>query len=134
MALVAASSREQQALDLEMSCLSGCSSSESAVVVKRWFHRTDDDASGCTFTELDPKDVAPGAPPVAMLINSSKLRDVFGSEQFKKVVPPAFNAGMRTRGAAVRQLDGVGDTRFVLQAGRDSDIRDACVQAGSVLC
>ena len=69
-----------------------------------------------------------------MLINSSKLRDIFGSEQFKRIVPPAFNAGMhRTRGTAVRQLEGVGKARFVLQAGRDSDIRDRCVQAGSVL-
>ena len=73
---------------------------ESALVVKRWFHRTDDDASGCTFVEWDPKkDSAPDAPPAAMLINSSKLRDIFGSEQFKRIVPPAFNAGMhRTRG------------------------------------
>ena len=30
------------------------SDGESALVVKRWFHRTDDDASGCTFKEMDP--------------------------------------------------------------------------------
>ena len=34
---------------------------ESALTIKRWFHRTEDDASGCTFVEWDPeKDVAPG--------------------------------------------------------------------------
>ena len=34
---------------------------ESALVVKRWFHRTDDDASGCVFVEQDlTKDAAPG--------------------------------------------------------------------------
>ena len=34
---------------------------ESALKVKRWFHRTDDDPSGCTFVEWDPKkDKAPG--------------------------------------------------------------------------
>ena len=36
---------------------------ESALTVKRWFHRTDDDPTGCTFVEWDPKeDPAPGSP------------------------------------------------------------------------
>ena len=30
------------------------SDGESALVVKRWFHRADDDATGCTFVEWDP--------------------------------------------------------------------------------
>ena len=47
---------------------------EAALVIKRWFHRADDDASGCTFIEWDSaKATAPGAPPAALLFNSSKL-------------------------------------------------------------
>ena len=105
---------------------------ESALVVKRWFERVEDDASGCTFLICGigskKRYIAPGTPPAAMfhdimLVNSSKLRDVFGSEQFQKVMPLTFNNGRKqrsTRGAAIRELEGVGIQRFVLQAGRDS--------------
>ena len=107
---------------------------EAALVVKRWFHRADDDVSGCTFVEWDPaKDAAPGAPPVALLINSTRLRDVFGSSTFRAVTPPALASRTTRQGAAVLQLEGLGVTRFVLQQDRDSSIRDRCVQAGSVL-
>lgn len=111
---------------------------EAALVVKRWFHRIDDDASGCTFVEWDPKaDAKPGAPPVAMLINSSKLRGVFGSDRFKKIMPPALDlgpfAGTRHAGAAVRELEGVGQIRYVLHPDTDSESRDRCVAAGAAL-
>ena len=43
---------------------------ESALKVKRWFHRTADDATGCTFIEWDAeKEAAAGAPPVAMIVS-----------------------------------------------------------------
>ena len=48
---------------------------ERAVVIKRWLHRVDEDASGLTFKEWDSKeDADPEQPPVAMIINSSELR------------------------------------------------------------
>ena len=84
--------------------------------MRRWFHRTDDDASGCTFVEWDSaRDAAPGALPAAMIISSSTarapLRGVFGSEEFKKILPPALDLGpargTRHGGAAVRELQGV---------------------------
>ena len=97
--------------------------------MKRWFHRVDDDASGCTFVEWDPKKHGkPGAPPVAMLINSSKLRGVFGAEQFKRTEPLALDLGVagrtRAHGAAVRVLEGVGEARYVLNSDTDCENRD----------
>ena len=108
---------------------------EAALKVKRWFHRVDDDASGCTFVEHDPqKDKAPGAPPAAMLINSIKLRGVFGVDKFKEIRPPALQLGRGVRrGAGVKQLEGVGEIRFVLDSEKDSEMRDVAVRAGSVL-
>ena len=111
---------------------------EAALVVKRWFHRTDDDASGCTFVEWDPtKDAKPGDPPVALLINSSKLRGVFGPDKFKKIMPPALDLGVagRTRhgGAGVRALEGLGKVRYVLHPDTDSENRDRCAAAGQAL-
>ena len=105
--------------------------------MKRWFHRADDDASGCTFIEWDPaKGTAPGAPPAALLFNSSKLRRVFTHTQFKAPMPPALEGAgriRRTRGAVLRQVEGVGEVRHLLCPNKDSEIRHACVQAGSVL-
>ena len=110
---------------------------ESARKVKRWFHRCDDDASGCKFIEWDPsKEAAVGAPPAAMLINSSKLRAVFGSEQFKQVSSLPLNLAPRTRGAAVREIDVEavgGETWFMLHEDTDSMTRDRCIAVGSVL-
>ena len=105
-------------------------------MVKRWFHRTDDDASGCTFVEWDSsKHAAVGAPPIAMLINSNRLRGVFGVDKFKRLLPPVLNLGpsRRARGAGVMQLQGAGETRFVLDSEKDSSMRDECVRCGSVL-
>lgn len=107
---------------------------EAAIVVKRWFHRTDDDPSGRTFVEWDPKgpNVAADAPPVAMLFNSIKLRAVFGAEDFRQVLPLGTQTRART-GARVQQLEGVGKIRYILQESRDETARDACIAAGSVL-
>jgi hypothetical protein len=46
---------------------------DSALVIKRWLNRVEEDASGLTFQEWTP-DVDTSRPPVAMLINSSELR------------------------------------------------------------
>ena len=83
-------------------------------------HRTGDDASGCTFVEQDPhKHLANGAPPEAMIINSSKLRGVFGVDKFKQRMPPAFGwPAQRARRAGVTQLHGIGEIRFVLDSER----------------
>jgi hypothetical protein len=94
--------------------------------------------SGCTFVEWDPEKEtrAPGSPPVAMVINSSTLRGVFGPEQFTKIVPPALDLGpsSRTHGAAVVDFAGEGEIRYRLHTDTDSEMRDRCVAAGSVLC
>lgn len=109
---------------------------DAALVVKRWFHRVDSDASGCTFAEWDPtKDRAPGAPPAAMLFSSSKLRGVFSQEKFKVLMPPALEGAGRAqpRRACVRVLEGAGDVLRLLSPETDSMLRDACIQAGSTM-
>lgn len=106
----------------------------SAIVVKRWFHRVDDDASGRTFVEYNPATMGKkGAPPVELLFNSCKLRGVFSAEKFKALVPPALEGAgrTRTRGAAVRELQGVSEVRHLLAQETDDDVRHACVQAGA---
>jgi len=113
-----------------------CYDGEAALIIKRWFHRTDDDASGCTFVDPEKETRAPGSPPVAMVINSSTLRGVFGPEQFTKIVPPALDLGpsSRTHGAAVVDFAGEGEIRYRLHTDTDSVLRDRCVAAGPVLC
>ena len=78
-------------------------------------------------------------PPVAMLINSCKVRAIFGPEKFKKVTPPPLELGVAggTRsGARVRQLEGVEQDldkiRYVLHLEMDVIARDACVACGAV--
>ena len=88
------------------------------------------------FIEWDQKkDSAPGAPPVAMMVSSTRVRSVFGAEHFKKIVPPVLDVGVRTRsrGAGVAVLEGAGDTEYVLHSETDSESRDRCIAAGSVL-
>ena len=100
---------------------------ERVVVVKRWLHRVDDDASGLTFKEWDPKeDADPDQPPVAMIINSSELRAA--GFTLKELLPPELEqaARARTRGAGLRQLQGMGPTRFVLQVDTDTEFRSRC--------
>ena len=102
---------------------------ERAVVVKRWLHRVDDDASGLTFVEQDlAKDADPNQPPLAMIINSSELRAA--GFKLRELLPAqleaAARAGRCTRGAGLRQLQGMGPTRFVLAVDDDSDFRSRC--------
>ena len=67
-----------------------------------------------------------GAPPVAMIINSCKVRAVFGVEKFKKVTPPPLDLGVaggtRRAGARVRMLEGL------FRAGLRSD--QVCISSG----
>ena len=46
---------------------------DSALVIKRWLNRVEEDESGLTLQEWTP-DVDTSRPPVAMLINSNELR------------------------------------------------------------
>ena len=109
-------------------------------MVKRWFHRVpiERDASGCTFEEWIPQTPKPKKgealpAPITLLVNSSKVRAVFGETVFREVRPPALEAkGRRGRSAAVVQVEGLGPTTFVLDAVKDSDYRDVCLQAGSI--
>ena len=81
-----------------------------------------------------------GAPPVAMIINSCKLRAVFGVDKFKKVTPPPLDISVmgRTRGrssARVREVQGItqdlDQIRYVFHPEVDEAARDACVAAGA---
>ena len=78
-----------------------------------------EDASCLTFEEWDPtKDADNAQIPVPMIINSSELRGA--GLNLQEVIPPVLEAaaqsGRRTRGAGLRQLEGMGRKRFVLSA------------------
>ena len=78
----------------------------------------EEDASGLTFQEWTP-DVDTSRPPVTMLINSSELR--VAGFKLKEVMSPALEAatrgGMRSRGAGLRSLEGMGPKRFCFVSG-----------------
>ena len=69
----------------------------------------EDDASGLTFQEWTP-DVDTSRSTVAMIVNSSELRAA--GFNLKEVLRPALEAtargGLRTRGAGLRSLEGMG--------------------------
>ena len=64
----------------------------------------------------------------SMIINSSELRAAGFS--LRELLPPELEAaargGMRTRGAGLRELQGMGPTRFVLSADDDNEHRSRC--------
>ena len=107
---------------------------EKALVVKRWLHRVEDDASGLTFVEWDPTKDAdpskPAPPPVSMIINSSELRGV--GFKLTEVLPPELEGAARrrtrtrTRGAGVARLEGVAPSQYVLKSSDDNDLRALC--------
>ena len=91
--------------------------------------RVDEDASGLTFEEWDPASEADTSQePVAMIINSSELRAA--GFKLKEVLPPqlesAARGGMRTRGAGLRRLQGMGPQRFLLHVDDDTEFRSRC--------
>jgi hypothetical protein len=72
---------------------------------------------------------------VALVVSSTRVRIIFGADDFKKLTPPALDLGVvgRTRGAGVRELQGVGETKYFFNPDKDSEARDRCIAAGQVL-
>jgi len=98
-------------------------------VSKRCLHPVDEDAAGLTFEEWDPiKDADDSQTPVPMIINSSKLRGA--GFNLQEVIPPALEAtarsGRHSRGAGLRQFEGMGRNRFVLTPDDDNELRSQC--------
>ncbi len=98
-----------------------------ALAIKRWINRVEEDESGLTFQEWTP-DVDTSRPPVAILINSSELRAA--GFKIKEVIPPTLEAAtrgvLRTRGAVLRSLEGMGPKRVVLSVDDDTEFRSRC--------
>jgi hypothetical protein len=103
------------------------SDGDSVLVVELWLHRVADDLSGLTFQEWD--DPSEGtddtSAPVVMIVNSSELRVVdFPLEEVRSLhLDTVDRGGRRTRGAAVRKFQGVGNSTFVLSVENDNDFR-----------
>ena len=92
-------------------------------------HRVADDVSGLTFQEWDPSAGSDDtSAPVAMLVNSSEMRaaDFPLTEVRPLQLDAVARGGSRTRGAAVRKLQGVGNSTFVLSVENDNDFRSRC--------
>ncbi len=85
----------------------------------------EEDASGLTFQEWTP-DVDTSRTPVSILINSSDL--LATGFKLKEVLPPTLEAAarVRTRGAGLRSLEGMGPKRFVLSVDDDTEFRSRC--------
>ncbi len=98
------------------------SDGDSALVVELWLHRVADDTSGLSAGTVDT------SVPVAMLVNSSELRaaDFPLAEVRPLQLDAVARGGRRTRGAAVRKLQGVGNSTFVLSMENDNDFRSRC--------
>jgi hypothetical protein len=96
---------------------------DSALVIKRWLNRVEEDASGLTFQEWTP-DVDTSRPPVTMLINSSELRAA--GFKLKEVLQHLRQLLACTRGAGLQSLEGMGPKRFVLSVDDDTEFRSRC--------
>ena len=75
---------------------------DSALVIKRWLNRVDENTSGLTFQEWTP-DVDTSRPPVAMLINSSELRAA--GFKLKEVIPPALESQLHVVASGHEERD-----------------------------
>ncbi len=89
----------------------------------------DEDASGLTFEEWDPSaDTDASKAPVAMIVNFSELRTA--GFDLREVIPLQLEAvtrgGRRTRGAAFKQIHGMGTRRYVLSVDNDNEFRSRC--------
>ncbi len=105
------------------------SDGDSALVVELWLHRVADDLSGLTFQEWDPSAGSDDtSAPVTMLVNSSELRATdFPLVEVRPLQLDAVSHGdRRTHGAAVRKIQGVGNSTFVLSVENDNDFRSRC--------
>jgi hypothetical protein len=105
------------------------SGGDSALVVELWLHRVADDVSGLTFQEWDPSAGSDNtSAPVAMLVNSSDLRaaDFPLTEVRPLQLDVVSRGGRRTCDPAVKKLQGVGNSTFVLSVENDNDFRSRC--------
>jgi hypothetical protein len=102
---------------------------DSTLVVELWLHRVPDDTSGLTFQEWDPSaSTDDTSVPVTMFVNSSELRAAdFPLAEVRPLHLDAVTRGVRrTRGSAVRKLQGVGKSTFVLSVENNNDFRSRC--------
>jgi hypothetical protein len=105
------------------------SDGDSVLVVELWLHRVVHDVSGLTFQEWDPSSGSDDtSAPVTMLVNSRDLRTAdFPLVQMSPLQLDVVALGdRRTRGAAVRKFQGVGNSTFVLSVENDNDFRSRC--------
>ncbi len=105
------------------------SDGDSDLVVELWLHRVADTLSGLTFQEWDPSvGTVNTSTPVAMLVNSSEMcvTDFPLAEVRPLHLDRVVHGGPRTRGAVVRNLQGVGNSTFVHSVENDNDFRSRC--------
>jgi hypothetical protein len=82
-----------------------------------------------TFEEWDPSaDTDVSQAPVAMIVNSTDLRaaDFDVREVILQQLEVAARGGRRTRGAALKQIHGMGTRRYVLHVDNDNEFRSRC--------
>jgi hypothetical protein len=102
---------------------------DNTLVVELWLHRLADDLSGMTFQEWDPSaGTDDTSTPVTMLINSSELRttDFHLADVRSLQLDEVARGGRRTRDSVVKNLQGVGNSTFVLSVENDNDFRSRC--------
>jgi len=104
---------------------------DCVLVVDVWLYRVAEDTSGLTFEEWDPlADTDASQTSVAMIVNSSELRAT--DFDLREVIPlqleaeAAARGGRRTRGAAPKQIHGMGTRRYALSVGNDNEFRSRC--------
>jgi hypothetical protein len=105
------------------------SDGDRVLVVELWLHRVVDDLSGLTFQEWDPSaGTDDTSAPVAMIVNSSEMCAAdFPLVEVRSVhLDSVARGGRRTSGATVRNLQGVGNSTFVLSVENDNDFRSRC--------
>ncbi len=87
---------------------------DCALVVDVWLQRVDEDDSGLTFEEWYPSaDTDASEAPVAMIVDSSELCTT--GFDLREVLPLHLEAacgGQRTRGEALKQIHGMGTSRY----------------------
>jgi hypothetical protein len=89
----------------------------------------DEDASTLTCEEWDPsEDSDTSQDPVAMIVNSSELRDV--GFDLREVIPLHLEAttrgGQRSCDTDLKQIHGMGTKRYVLSVDNDNEFRSRC--------
>ncbi len=89
----------------------------------------DEDDSGLTFEEWDPSvDTDASQDPVAMIVNSSELRDV--GFDLREVIPLHLEStrrgGQCSCDAVLKQIHRMGTRRHVLSVDNDNEFRSRC--------